>query len=359
MKKYLLTFVMALMVFVMPCQAQNQKLKLAVYATGNVDGLLKNIAQNNASTELVNGGRYQIIERSTEFLRIVSTEHDYQRSGAVDDGQIADLGKQYGADCVCVVDITHIDKYMYVATRMIDVVAATSQRAGDAENTNYMSPADLRKCVTDAVKKMEGKSSGNTQNVSYNNGNNTNASKPVNNIINGHEYVDLGLSVKWATCNVGANSPEDYGNYYAWGETTTKSKYTNSNSKTYGKSINDIKGNSQYDAARANWGSTWRLPTKAELKELKENCTWQWITQNGVKGYKVTSKKNGNSIFLPAAGYRAWSSHYYAGELGSYWNSTPLESITDFSDSLGFESDYHCMGQSYRHFGRSVRPVSE
>ena len=359
MKKYLLTFVMALMVFVMPCQAQNQKLKLAVYATGNVDGLLKNIAQNNASTELVNGGRYQIIERSTEFLRIVSTEHDYQRSGAVDDGQIADLGKQYGADCVCVVDITHIDKYMYVATRMIDVVAATSQRAGDAENTNYMSPADLRKCVTDAVKKMEGKSSGNTQNVSYNNGNNTNESKPVNNIINGHEYVDLGLSVKWATCNVGANSPEEYGNYYAWGETTTKYDYSSSNSKTYGKSINDIKGNSQYDAARANWGGDWRMPTKEEMRELIDNCTWIWTTQNGVNGFKVTSEVNRNYIFLPAAGYRSGSSLYDAGSRSCYWNSTPHESISGRAYFLYFSDDFRRMSYYSRYFGQSVRPVLE
>ena len=94
--------------------------------------------------------------------------------------------------------------------------------------------------------------------------------------INGHEYVDLGLSVKWATCNVGASKPEDYGNDYAWGETSTKSSYTSDSSKTYGKQMNDIKGNSQYDAARANWGGTWRLPTGAELEELKNKCTWRW-----------------------------------------------------------------------------------
>ncbi|MBO5848034.1 MAG: DUF1566 domain-containing protein [Bacteroidales bacterium] len=368
MKKYLLTFVMALMVFVMPCQAQNQKLKLAVYATGNVDGLLKNIAQNNASTELVNGGRYQIIERSTEFLRIVSTEHDYQRSGAVDDGQIADLGKQYGADCVCVVDITHIDKYMYVATRMIDVVAAISQRAGDAENTNYMSPADLRKCVTDAVKKMEGKSSGNTQNVSYNNGNNTNASKLVNNIINGHEYVDLGLSVKWATCNVGAETPEAYGNHYAWGETTTKSEYTKENCQTNGLSISQLQSQgyidsegkltAQYDAATANWGGDWRMPTYDELKELEDNCTWTWTTQNGVKGYKVTSMTNGNSIFLPAAGFRNGSS-LIAGSDCFYWSSTPYKGNSSRAYILHFHSSYHGVSDFSRGRGRSARPVLE
>ncbi len=146
-------------------QAQNQKFKLAVYATGNMEIPLKNIAQNTASTELVNGGRYQMIERSSEFLKIVSTEQNYQRSGEVDDNQIAELGKQYGADCVCVVDITILDTYLYVATRMIDVVKATSQSAGDAENTNYSTPADLRKCVIASVKKMEGIKNNSEQSV--------------------------------------------------------------------------------------------------------------------------------------------------------------------------------------------------
>ena len=165
MKKYLLTFVITTVVFVIPLQAQNQKFKLAVYATGNMEMPLKNIAQNTASTELVNGGRYQMIERSSEFLKIVSTEQNYQRSGEVDDNQIAELGKQYGADCVCVVDITYLDTYLYVATRMIDVVKATSQSAGDAENTNYSTPADLRKCVIASVKKMEGIKNNSEQSV--------------------------------------------------------------------------------------------------------------------------------------------------------------------------------------------------
>ena len=121
--------------------------------------------------------------------------------------------------------------------------------------------------------------------------------------INGHEYVDLGLSVKWATCNVGASSPTEYGNYYAWGETTTKSEYTKKNSKTCGISMGDISGNSSYDAARTNWGGSWRLPTKAECQELLDNCKSEWTTVSGVRGRRFTSKKNGRSIFLPAAGY--------------------------------------------------------
>ena len=120
--------------------------------------------------------------------------------------------------------------------------------------------------------------------------------------INGHEYVDLGLSVRWATCNVGANNPEDYGDYYAWGETKTKKEYTEENCETY-KNIGDIKGTSR-DVAHVRWGSPWRMPTEEESQELIDNCDWEWTTLNGVEGSKVTSRKNGNSIFLPAAGWR-------------------------------------------------------
>ncbi|MBQ2852596.1 MAG: formylglycine-generating enzyme family protein [Bacteroidales bacterium] len=189
MKKILLTLMMVAVLFIAPSQAQNQRLKLAVYATGNIDALLKNIAQNNASTELVNCGRYQMIERSAEFLRFVSEEQNYQRSGAVDDNQIAELGKQYGADCVCVVDITHVDSYLYVATRMIDVTLSTSQRAGDAENTNYSSPVDLRKTVTAAVKKMEGINTGN---------NNGNGNSYYGNAAPGQNYTEnaFGINMK-------------------------------------------------------------------------------------------------------------------------------------------------------------------
>ena len=176
----------------------------------------------------------------------------------------------------------------------------------------------------------------------------------------GHEYVDLGLSVKWATCNVGASSPSGYGNYYAWGETSTKSEYTSSNCKTWERSMSDIGGNSSYDAARANWGGSWRLPTKSEYDELVNNCTRQWTTQNGVKGMRFTSKKNGNSVFFPAAGWRGGTSTYDAGEYGDYWSSTPYE-----SDSQGAFYLYFSSGGSAstdwddRDDGRPVRPVLE
>ena len=180
------------------------------------------------------------------------------------------------------------------------------------------------------------------------------------NSIAGHDYVDLGLpsGTKWATCNVGATAPHEYGNYYAWGETTTKSTYSSENSRTHGVSMNDISGNPTYDAARADWGSTWRMPTEAEIEELKDNCTWTWTTQNGVNGCTITGP-NGNSMFLPAAGFCYGASHYGVGEYGDYWSSTPRESNDCGAYSLLFYSGYHGVGWFDRYYGRTVRPVSD
>ena len=181
-------------------------------------------------------------------------------------------------------------------------------------------------------------------------------------IINGHEYVDLGLpsGLKWATCNVGANKPEDYGDYFAWGETETKTEYSEGNSLTQEHSISD--GNnrltSSYDAARAKWGRSWRMPTKEELEELKKNCRWEWTTQNGVDGYKGTGP-NGNSIFLPTAGYRYGTSLYHAGEFGDWWSSTPHDGYDGSAYDLCFGNGSVFVDDYDRINGHSVRPVSE
>lgn len=175
--------------------------------------------------------------------------------------------------------------------------------------------------------------------------------------ISGHGYVDLGLSVKWATCNVGASSPSDYGDYFAWGETSTKSEYTTENSKTYGKTMGDIAGNSSYDAVRANWGGSWRLPTMKELEELENKCIWTWITENGHSGYCVQGP-NGKSIFLPAAGWSYGKLPIYAGEYGSYWSST-RHGGNDGACALFFYSGYRIVYWYNRDCGDSVRPVSE
>ena len=190
---------------------------------------------------------------------------------------------------------------------------------------------------------------------------------PATGTSNGYGYVDLGLSVKWATCNVGANAPEEYGDYYAWGETTTKSDYFSLNCPTFGLSYSslqsqgyiDSEGNltAQYDAATANWGGNWRMPTKAEQEELLNNCTWTWTTYNGVKGYNVEGP-NGNSIFLPAADDRYGSSIDRAGSYGYYWSSTPGE-FSDLAYGLFFSSGGHYMYDNNRGYGLSVRSVLE
>ena len=185
----------------------------------------------------------------------------------------------------------------------------------------------------------------------------TSSSTASSGTINGHEYVDLGLSVKWATCNIGASSPEGYGDYYAWGETFTKSSYDEEDCATYGKEIGDISGTSR-DVARVKWSGSWRMPTLAEFNELLNKCTWTSTTKGGHNGYKVTGP-NGNSIFLPAAGYDTGTSLSLAGEWGSYWGSTPNGDGTRSSYSLFFDSGDHFTDWLYRDFGHTVRPVTE
>ena len=188
--------------------------------------------------------------------------------------------------------------------------------------------------------------------------------------INGREWVDLGLpsGLKWATCNVGASSPEDYGDYFAWGETETKSEYTESNSLTYGLTISglhsqgyiDVGGNltPSHDAATANWGGSWRMPTEDEIQELLDECTWRWKTQNGVRGYKVTGP-NGNHIFLPAAGYRYGASLDDDGSYGLYWGSTPYDDYDYFAYGLYFYDGYERVNNYLRYNGQTVRPITE
>lgn len=210
---------------------------------------------------------------------------------------------------------------------------------------------------------------------------------------NGHDYVDLGLpsGLKWATMNVGANAPEDYGSYFAWGETegygqntsdgrlfdclrykwsskndfTGLTKYTYPDNRTSGIwysgniFIGDRKTvlDKEDDAAAVNWGGSWRMPTKAEQDELRNNCTWTWITQNGVNGYKVKGTNN-NWIFLPAAGYRFKWSLLYVGVYGHYWSSSIHDSYIDNAFYLYLTTSNFSSGYSERYDGLTVRAVS-
>ena len=191
------------------------------------------------------------------------------------------------------------------------------------------------------------------------------------------QAVDLGLSVKWASCNLGATKPEEYGDYYAWGETETKTEYTEENYK-YWKNRetgefadigHEISG-TQYDVVNVKWGNGWRMPTMLELFELQDKCKWEWTTLNGVDGFKVTGS-NGNSIFMSATGYyaddcigRGWYLEYTSSNLvtglptgdswndfnptGTYWHNYTIKSM----DAMTLENGY-----GYRYYGYVIRPV--
>ena len=186
--------------------------------------------------------------------------------------------------------------------------------------------------------------------------------------------VDLGLSVKWACCNVGAEEPWEYGGYYAWGETEEKSDYDwdtykwcngSSDSMTkyctysgFGRVDNKTVLDPEDDVAHVKWGGSWRMPTLEEQIELLYECTWKRTELNGVNGCKVTGP-NGNSIFLPAAGCRGGAELYYRGTLGYYWSSSLRDSNSDSAYSLYFSNGYHAWNYYYRYYGLSVRPVCE
>lgn len=187
--------------------------------------------------------------------------------------------------------------------------------------------------------------------------------------INNMNYVDLGLpsGIKWATCNIGANSPEEYGDYFVWNEIETKEMQTVRNFKTVVRKFLGLskidKRKKIRDKAKANWRDNWRLPTNREMEELVDKCTWTWTTQSGVNGYKVIGP-NGNSIFLPATGlYFSVSELRYARTSGNYWSSTPNESSYDSAYSLHFIKDLfkeeHYVCQEDLRYKFTVRLVSE
>lgn len=209
---------------------------------------------------------------------------------------------------------------------------------------------------------------------------------------NGHEYVDLGLpsGLKWATCNVGASKPEDYGDYFAWGETEpyyteghsqddlcsnwktnktgynwasykwcngsydTQTKYCTRSSD--GTVDNKTVLDPEDDAAHVNWGGDWRMPTREEQDELRNNCTWTWGSQNGVNGYTIVGP-NGNSLFLPAAGYRDSRYLRSVGSYGDYWSSSLFSYYSNYACCLDFYSGSVSASGYYRCYGLTVRPV--
>lgn len=192
-----------------------------------------------------------------------------------------------------------------------------------------------------------------------------------------YSYVDLGLpsGLKWATYNVGAKKATEYGDYFAWAETVAKKEFSNANYKWYDSETNDytkyvtLKYDSllvaEDDAASVNWGETWRMPTDAELKELKEGCTWEVISDfdgKGVSGDLGTSIKNGNTIFIPFAGICETGVGLQRKDIvGYYLSSSRSATYAGYACSYRFflENMNISKYEDSRYYGYSVRAVSK
>lgn len=182
--------------------------------------------------------------------------------------------------------------------------------------------------------------------------------------INGYEYVDLGLpsGLKWASYNVGATSQYEVGEYFSWGELKVKDRYSMDNCSTYGVPMGDFSGDAEYDVAAFAWGSTWRMPTEAEVLELKNNCTMEWVMiDNDTQGCFVTGP-NGNQIYLPSGGFMTETNVDFADSEAAYWTSSPDNNEHDQGYATFFyvyNNNFCNRGWMSRYVGMPIRPVSE
>ncbi len=202
-------------------------------------------------------------------------------------------------------------------------------------------------------------------------------------VVDGHEVIDLGLpsGTLWATCNIGANAPEEYGDYFAWGETQAKDRYAEDNYAFYDfdakylltkyatDSIDWLGGlidnltllESEDDAATMQWGNNYRMPTREECQELLDYCTWEWTTVHAIDGYRVIGKQA--EIFLPAGGMRQNTFFNHVGTSGTYWSATLCKAFNIDAYCLSFDAFNHPMRPEVthegknRHLGCLVRPV--
>ena len=378
-------------------QAQEGRKKVAVYVTrtGNKD--VDIILGDKLVAGFAQSGRFCAIERTNGFLKQLGKEQGYQQSGAVDDEELTRLGKQFGVDYVCIAKTAALFGDYYITSRLIDVETVEVVNSDKAEGVKLNTSAEVVAVASNIAKTLSGRTikeqaderlkaeqeaqrraeiARQEQLRREEIARQEQLRSAATGTIAGHEYVDLGLpsGTLWARCNVGASSPEDYGNYYAWGETTTKSNYdwttykwcrgssdrqTKYNTKSsFGTVDNKTVLEMSDDAARANWGGNWRMPTPEEWKELNDKCTWTWTTQGGKNGYRVTGP-NGKSIFLPAAGYRDGTVVNRAGSDGFYLSSSLYSSVPLVAYNMLFSSGRVLPNNNGygRCFGLSVRPV--
>lgn len=304
-------------------------------------------------------------------LSALLNEQDYLRMGVISDPEIRSIGEQAGAGYVLIPETVWADDVnVEVAVRIVEV--ATVETVSQADVTLSL---DVER-IESGCQNLAGQLFGNR----FWEGPRKTAEAATPEIItagtdNGYDWVDLGLSVKWATCNIGADTPEAYGDYYAWGETVTKEEYswgtypwieeklTKYNTSEDNGVVDDKTVlEDGDDIAHLTLGGQWRMPTFAEFEELLENCKVEMVTRNDVNGMRFTSRKPGYthvSIFLPAAGFMDVTTLKKAGVSGFYWSSSLGTDYTSRSWGIDFESISYGAYRSYRrYYGQSIRPVT-
>ncbi len=342
---------------------------VAILETVDKEGTLsyahKLMLRSNLAKIITNTPGYEAYDRTD--IDAILTEQNFQRTGVVNDEQIKQIGQIAGAAYILVAEAAKVDdKTLFITAKILNVETSKTDRTdnllmGTSTDEIYRGCEELAKKLLDIT----------TEGIVDN--------SPIveEKLINGHEYVDLGLpsGLLWATCNVGAKIPEHYGSYFAWGECATKRyydwenySYGNSSStltkyctkSDYGKlffSDNISTLQKKDDAARQLWGASWRIPTFEEINELLDYCDWKAWRINNVAGVLVTGP-NGNSIFLPHAGYHWGTSTLYEGKNGFYWSAT-LDSKFPFrACAIQIDAYKHYWSDQSREYGYTIRAVS-
>lgn len=352
MKNRIILLTAFLLTCSLPLSAQTRIAVLpAADKTGEVTHVVKMILKEQLKATIAGIDGYEALDRFD--LSSVLDDQAYQESGKISRAQIRQVGEATGASHVLIMEVApYNDSYVTAVAQIVDTdqagIAYMASRLMNVTDSEALE-AD---CKALAYKLLQ-------------------ISGPQS---SGFRYVDLGLSVKWATCNLGATSPEDYGDYYAWAETETKTDYgwstyrwckgstdsiTKYNTKAlYGTADNLTRMDSWDDVAHMKLGGKWRMPTDAEWTELRTKCTWIWATLNGVKGYNVAGP-SGNSIFLPAAGSRGDSSLDNADSFGFYWSSSLNADYPSGAWGISFDSMDIDRDNGSRGYGQSIRPVTE
>ena len=336
--------------------------------TSEIKYVLKLALQSSITTAISLTDGYEAYDRVD--LSSILDEQSFQRTGMVSDAEIHLIGEMTGASYVLITEAAlYDDEHLYATAKIVNVESAKIEKSAIGM-MNVGNPDKLLADCKALTDKLLLKS-----NVT----NKPNNAQAVNksDIGNDHEYVDLGLSVKWATCNVGASQPEVSGDYFAWGETETDAKYNwkaykycNGTYKTMTKycskssygynGFTDTKTtlDTEDDVVHVKWGGDWRMPTEEEFYELLNNCNWAWATQKGVKGYKVISRKDSSrSIFLPVTGYYYDSNLNNTRSDGYYWSCSLKMNTPNSASCLRFNSGYHNKSYYDRRLGFTIRPV--